>query len=149
MEVPSKFNRFSELESLIHKNLVALFLKIGPDPEHSGCGDAFFVKTVEGGGKEVSALCDFIQRFPMTEEEFGIDQELSTLYCIAYEFLALKRKKEIPSFILTYRDLFLKQLDKGDIEIEEMTPREAGWLKLIEMREDLKLNYQPGTTVLN
>ena len=85
----------------------------------------------------------------ITEEQFDMDQELGVFYCIAYEFLALKRKGKTPPFIVMYRETFLKQVDKGDFNIKELTPTERAWLKLIEMRDDLKLNYQPGTTLSN
>jgi hypothetical protein len=128
-------DRIVPLSSLISKNFAGLFLRIDYLSEHSQYGDRFYVTMIESGGKEVDALYDFIQKNPLDRDNFEKikDQNLITLYCTAYEFLALKRKVEIPFFILDYQGLFLMQVQNNDIK---PTRIEENWLFLIRFRNN-------------
>jgi len=135
-------NRSFVLESLIDQNLTFLSSKAKIASSNPlKYDDSFYLRLAESGGREVDALFDFIQKSPLSENEFGKDQELDTLYCLAYEFLALKHKAEIPQFILDYREMLLQQLKRGEII---PTKNEEDWLILIRCRENLRARIPNG-----
>ncbi len=130
-------NRLFTLESLIFESFDVLATKSRRVHDNPLKYDnVFCARLVESGGKEVDALFDFIHKVPLFENDFGKDQELDTLYCLAYEFLALKHKIQIPQFILDYKKDFLQQFERGVISLTET---EQKWLILIKFKENLKI----------
>jgi hypothetical protein len=135
-------DRIIPLSFLISKNFAGLYLRINYLSEHSQYGDRFYITMIESGGREVDALYNFIQKNSLDRDSFEKikDQNLITLYCTAYEFLALKRKIKIPFFILDYQNLFLTQVQNNDIK---PTRIEKKWLFLIRFRDNFTTHRLP------
>lgn len=85
-----------------------------------------------GRGKSLCALCDFVDQYPVSEDDLGKNESLDKLYVLAHRVLASRLGVEPPEFIRSYEELLMEQIKRNEIPL--LNPYERKWKTLFEAR---------------